>query len=60
MNKTIKFCRKCCLTTDYPGIKFRHGICNYCEEFNYDKYRKNLDENKKNFKHFLKIYLRKN
>ncbi len=53
MSKQIIFCKNCCLTSDYPNIKFINGICNYCNEFNYNEYKKNLIENKLKLKEFL-------
>ena len=59
MNSSLKFCSKCCLTFDYPNIKFNKGICNHCSQFNYKNYRKNLIENKKKLQIFLKHLSRK-
>lgn len=53
MSKSITFCKSCCLTSNYPNIKFNNGVCNYCNEFNYDKYKKNLTENKMRLQKFL-------
>ena len=54
MSKQIKFCKNCCLTSDYPNLKFNKGVCNYCSEFNYNEYRKNLIVNKTKLQKFLK------
>ena len=53
MNKSFEFCSKCCLTVDYPNVKFKKGVCNYCEEFNYYEYKNKLSVNKKKLKTFL-------
>ncbi len=53
MNKSFEFCSKCCLTVDYPNVKFKKGVCNYCEEFNYYEYKNKLSVNKKKLKIFL-------
>ena len=56
MSKSITFCKSCCLTSNYPNIKFNNGVCNYCNEFNYDKYKKNLTENKMRLQKFLEHF----
>jgi len=48
------FCKKCCLTKEYPNIIFNNGICNYCEQFDFNEYKKNLSKNKKQLEQFLK------
>lgn len=54
IKKKILFCRKCCLTSEYPSIEFNDGICNFCKEFNYNEYKKKLSKNKSQLDNFLK------